>query len=419
MPKVTQYKKGSVVYFTGDTDDRIFILQKGCAVCMTVDIKTNIRLNHSIKDGEFFGVKSALGRFPREETVTITEDSVCVIMTVPEFETLFAPNKTVIMKMLRVFSGQLRQMHRKIESILHRDSETDPVAGMLSVAQAFYNDAHYRSCCDVCLRFLKRNPDYPGKLDVAKLYADAQVKAQSQAAYQQAEPEDNPYEYNEEAYLYDEALRQFELPAFQRFAKTYEHGQVIICEHEPGDSFSLIQNGNVQLVKCLNGTNKYLDILRPGEFFGEMAILDNSPRSATCVAVGNVKCLEFNKANFELLVTGNPQMAIRLLKLFCKRIYDQRQRMKILTITDLSVRVAEVLVLLEEMSQNPKRSQKRRLDMTVSDIARWAGLSTEATRFEIDNYAARKKIEVYDNYIIINSITEMKRLATSSQITRE
>lgn len=419
MPKLTHYKKGSVVYFKGDTDDRIFILQKGCAVCMTVDIKTNIRLNHSIKDGEFFGVKSALGRFPREETVTITEDSVCVIMTVPEFETLFAPNTPIIMKMMRVFSVQLRQMHGKIESILHKDSETDPMAGILAVAQAFFDDAHYRSCCDVCLRFLKRYPDYPGRLDVARLYTDAKLKAQSQTAYQQADPVEDLYEYDEEAYSYDEALRQFELPAFQRFAKTYEHGQVIICEHEPGESFYLIQNGNVQLVKCLDGTNKYLDILRPGEFFGEMAILDNSPRSATCVAVGDVKCLAFNKENFELLVSGNPQMAIKLLKLFCKRIYDQKRQLKILTIRDLSVRVAEVLVLLEEMSQGPKRSQKRRLDMTISDIARWAGLSLEATRAEINNYAARKKIEVYDNYIIINSITEMKRLASSSQITRE
>ena len=232
-------------------------------------------------------------------------------------------------------------------------------------------------------------------------------------------PEKTYESYDEEAYSYDEALRQFDLPAFQRFAKLYEPGQVIICEYEPGDSFYLIQSGNVRLVKCVNGTNKNLDILRPGEFFGEMAILDNSPRSATCLAADDVKCLAFNKANFDLLVTGNPKMAIKLLKLFCKRIYDQKHRLKILTIADLPTRVAEVLVLLEEMSQNTKRSDKRRVDTTINDIARWAGLPADTTRYEIDKYVSRKKIQVYDTYIIINSITDMKRLASSSQISRE
>ncbi len=66
-----------------------------------------------------------------------------------------------------------------------------------------------------------------------------------------------------------------------------------------------------------------------------------------------------------------------------------------------------------------KRSDKRRVDTTINDIARWAGLPADVTRNEIDKYVTRKKIQVYDTYIIINSITDMKRLASSSQITRE
>ena len=413
MPKVIQYTKGAIVYFEGDSDERIFILQKGHAVSTTMDIETHVRVSETIKNGEFFGTKSALGRFPREETVSILEDSVCVAMTVPEFETLFAPNKQVIMKMLRVFSGQLRQVHGKIESILHKDCEINQATGMLSVAQAFFADEQYRSCCDVYLSFLKHYPDHPSKLDVAKQYADAKLKAQTQAI--PYAPEEN----GDDTQTTDAALKQFDLPAFQRFAKTYEPGQVIICEHEPGDSFYLIQRGRVQLVKCVNGMNKNLDILRPGEFFGEMAILDNSPRSATCLAVDTVECLEFNKANFEILMTGNPQMAIKLLKLFCKRIYDQKHRLKILTIDDMQARVAEVLVLLEEMTQGAKNSDKRRVDTTISDISRWAGLPPDDIRSEINKFVSRKKIEVYDNYVILNSLAEMKRLAASSQISRD
>lgn len=412
MPKVIQYGKGSVIYFEGDADERIFILQKGRAVSTTVDIETKERHSEPIKNGEFFGVKSALGHFPREETISVAEDAVCVAMSVTEFETMFGPNKQVIMKMLRVFSSQLRQVHSKTESILNKDEEINQVTGMLSVAQAFFEDQHFRSCCDVCLSFLKRYPTYPHKEDVAKMYTISKSKAEYQAATHHVEEDEN------EARSNDLALKQFDLPAFQRFAKTYEPGQVIICEFEPGDCFYLIQSGKVQLVKCINGVNKNLDILRPGEFFGEMAILDNSPRSATCMAAGTVKCLEFNKANFELLVTSNPQLALKLLKLFCKRIYDQKRRLKILIIDDLQARVAEVLVMLEEMTLGVKTADKRRVETTIPDIASWAGLSLEATRAEIDNFSARKKIEVYDNYIVINSLNDMKRMAANSQISR-
>ena len=68
MPKVIQYTKGSIAYFEGDQDDRIFILQKGLIILTSIDQETGHTSTEQVKPGEFFGVKSALGHFPREET---------------------------------------------------------------------------------------------------------------------------------------------------------------------------------------------------------------------------------------------------------------------------------------------------------------------------------------------------------------
>lgn len=411
MPKLMQYTKGSIVYFENDKDERIFILQKGIAISTTTDIETKEPITEQIKNGEFFGVKSSLGHFPREETVTVLTDSTCVALTVPEFESMFGGNKGVMMKMLRVFSGQLRQVHKKIESILNQDLTINPMSAMISVAQAFYNDEKFRSCCDVCIAFLKRYPNYYDKNEVVKLYTMSKAQADRHANGGEDDSGDDGSTGG--------ALSQFNLPAFQRFAKNYEPGQVIICEFEPGDTFYLIQSGKVQLVKCVNGTNKNLDILKPGELFGEMAILDNSPRSATCMAAGHVQCLEFSKANFELLVAGNPQIALMLLKLFCKRIYDQKRRLKILVINDLQARVADVFCMLDEMNPVSLTNKTlRRFDVTIQDIARWAGLSMDLTRTEIDKYIARNKIEVFENHMIVHSIADMERMANNGQISR-
>ena len=115
MPKPVSYSKGSIIYFAGDRDERIYILQKGCVVISTTDVETGMPVTEQIKTGEFFGVKSALGHFPREETATVLIDSVCLSLTVQEFETIFSSNKTLILKMLRVFSNQLRKVHTQIE----------------------------------------------------------------------------------------------------------------------------------------------------------------------------------------------------------------------------------------------------------------------------------------------------------------
>ena len=399
-----QYTKGSIVYFEGDKDERIFILQKGILVLTTKDVETHQPVTEQVKNGEFFGVKSALGRFPREETATALTDCVTIALTIQEFEQIFSSNKQIIMKMLRVFSNQLRLIHKKTEAILNNVPE-DQQTGMIAVAKSFYNDEEYLSCCDICVKFLSLYPNTAKKDEVAKLYADAKLR--NTKIKEKTKSTDAPEE-DEEA---SGALKQFALPAFKRFAKQYKPGNVIISEFEPGNSFYLIQSGRVQLVKCVNGAKKNLDIMKPGEFFGEMAILDNSPRSATCVAIGNVECLEFNKENFELLIMGNPQIAIILLKLFCKRIYDQRRRLRTLAIKDVQARIADVFLMFDEMNPSANvNDRQRKFNVSAGDVAHWAGLTPEATRDEINKFVEKRKIEVYDNYIIVDNIADMKRI---------
>lgn len=415
MPKAVQYNKGSIIYFENDKDERIFILQKGVVILTSTDTDTGTTETQQLTNGEFFGVKSALGHFPREETATVLQDAVAVSMTVPEFENIFSNNKQVVYKMLRVFSGQLRQVHKKTQALLQTDNNANQQGGMLAVAKSFFDDQKYRACCDVCIKYLTHFPTAYDKDQVAKLYADAKLRheklSQKRDQAQAAAPAS-----------YAGALKQFMLPAFERFQKKYEPEQVIICEFEPGDSFYLIQSGEVQLVKCINGVKKNLDILKPGEFFGEMAILDNSPRSATCMAIGPVECLEFNKANFEVLVTGNPQIAIVLLKIFCKRIYDQKRRLKILTIKDNTARIADTFCMFDEMNPSAKHNEKsRRFNVNQADVSSWSGLPAQIVQEEIHKYVSSGKLQIFDNYMVVTNINDMKRiveLERSKKITR-
>ncbi len=205
-----------------------------------------------------------------------------------------------------------------------------------------------------------------------------------------------------------------DLAAFSRFARIFQKGEIIFSEFEPGDAFYLIQSGRVQLVKVIGDIEKTLDILQPSEMFGEMAILEDSPRSATAIALDQVKVLEFNRANFEVLMMGNPQIALKLLKLFTKRIYDQKRRFMILTLEDPQAKIADVFLMLDE-TQPPtdRESEKREFKTTVDDIAHWAGMSGEQARDVLNHFVTQRRVELYQDKIVVKNINDFMRFVNS------
>lgn len=203
--------------------------------------------------------------------------------------------------------------------------------------------------------------------------------------------------------------------SFSRFAKIYEKGDVIFSEFEKGDTFYLIQSGQVQLVKIVNGIEKNLDILKASEIFGEMAILENSPRSATAIALDQVKVLEFNKENFEVLMTGNPAIAMKLLKLFVKRIYTQKRRFMVLTLSDLQARVGDVFIMLYQTMQTSGHGETVEIAVTIEDVAHWAGLPVDIVQDELNKFVDQRKIEIYEDRIIVKNIIELERFVNSKR----
>lgn len=207
-----------------------------------------------------------------------------------------------------------------------------------------------------------------------------------------------------------------DLSVFERFAKTFQKKDIIFCEFEPGDNFYLIQSGRVQIMKIMDDIEKTIDILHPGEIFGEMAILEEEPRSATAVALDQVKALEFNRENFDILMKGNPQIALKLLKLFTKRIYDQKRRFMILTLDDIQARVADVfLMLMETRNIEAPDEDQRIFDTTVEDIAHWAGLSVDNTQRTLNHFAAQRRLDIYNDRIVVKNINDFSRFVNSAR----
>lgn len=102
--------------------------------------------------------------------------------------------------------------------------------------------------------------------------------------------------------------------------KDYKDGSIIFEENSIGKEMYIIVSGKVKIIKGKGTVETILATLKEGEFFGEMSLFDNNPRSATVKAIGDIKLLEINQKNFLKKISKDPSLAFRILEKMSQRI---------------------------------------------------------------------------------------------------
>lgn len=191
--------------------------------------------------------------------------------------------------------------------------------------------------------------------------------------------------------------------------KKYNKDDIIFLEFEKGDKFYMVQSGSVKITKVIKDVEKLLDIVYPGDFFGEMAILEDTTRSASAIANEPTALLELNKENFQTILANNTEMALKLSKMFAKRIFDSKRRLLILQLNEPNLRVYDCLLLLAEL-QNISRdayNEPQELKATVNDIANWCAIKPMEVQKVLKPMAG--KIDIKNNVIHVKNLKEIQR----------
>jgi len=161
--------------------------------------------------------------------------------------------------------------------------------------------------------------------------------------------------------------------------KAYSRKSIVFHEGDYGDTLYIIKMGRVKIAKvAIDGREKTLTILQPGDFFGEMAIFDNLPRSATAEAIDQeVRLFGINKKDFERLIHENPSISLRIMKDLTRRIRQINQQVEDLAFKDVHGRVSSTLFQLLETEEKIRGRDLSRLRMTHQDLANMVGSSRE------------------------------------------
>jgi CRP/FNR family transcriptional regulator, cyclic AMP receptor protein len=162
-------------------------------------------------------------------------------------------------------------------------------------------------------------------------------------------------------------------PLFARFGREYQPGEVLFREGESGEVMFVIQSGAVRITKEVGGEAKSLAVLGPGEFLGEMAILNGKPRTATATVVETTRCLVIEAKTLESMVARNAEIALRLIKKLAKRLDSADTLVEILMHRDPKARVMLALARHADAFGEPTE-EGIRIRTTPEEIAREVGV---------------------------------------------
>jgi CRP-like cAMP-binding protein len=114
-------------------------------------------------------------------------------------------------------------------------------------------------------------------------------------------------------------------------------GEVIFRQGDLGTEMFIIQEGEVDIVKHIGGESHHLSHLEKGDFFGEMSVLESMPRTADAVAATDVRVLVINGARFDEMLRKNPEVAVRIIRKYCKRLREANSMLERLVGKEIDV----------------------------------------------------------------------------------
>lgn len=192
--------------------------------------------------------------------------------------------------------------------------------------------------------------------------------------------------------------------------RTIEKGTTIFAKGDRGSSLFAILEGQVKVISfSAQGKYAVLNVLSPGDIFGEIALLDGGERTADVVAISDCKLIVIERRDFLPLVHSSPDISQKLIEVLCARLRNTSRQVEEVMFLDLSAKLAKMLLRLRENMGGP------RISLTQSEIAQMIGASRESTNKQLRDWENLKLIHLERGEIILMDIASLAAIADGRQ----
>ncbi len=167
--------------------------------------------------------------------------------------------------------------------------------------------------------------------------------------------------------------------------RRFRRGEVIFHKDDPGESLFIIDEGSVRIyLPSPQGADLTLAVLGPGDFFGDLALLDGRPRSASAAAFPETETVALNRADFTSVIRSRPEAAMAVLAAVAERLRETNEMAGDLAFLDVGGRLAKKLLELAAARgvQRPEGILLE-LSLTQEELANMVGVTRESVNRQL------------------------------------
>jgi CRP/FNR family transcriptional regulator, cyclic AMP receptor protein len=201
-----------------------------------------------------------------------------------------------------------------------------------------------------------------------------------------------------------------------RYGRRFSAGTVLFRDGEPATEAFLLQDGRVRLLKQAGRMERSLRVVRPGDLFGESALLRGAARSSTAVALDDVVTLAFDHATFEQVLATSPEVAGRVLNQLIRRMRDAEDQIEILMLRDGQSKVVVALMKLAQQEQltapDGPRDAPGQISLTLSplELSAQVGLDVDTVKRIVAQLRETGHIRIQDERVEVPNLESLRDL---------
>jgi CRP/FNR family transcriptional regulator len=379
--KVENYMEKSFITVEGKKDSgNFYIIRNGKVKIMKENPVVGEEPYSILGPGDFFGVISCMSGHARIETAVGLTGVSLISVEREQFGILIQKNPAIAMKIIRFFSKKLRDFDQAITQLTFKNTAEEDPEHLFNIGEYYLKKKVLNHAIYAYQRYLQYCPAGPNRDNaITRLKT---VKA---------------------------PLKVPENPQSSTMARNYKDNTMIFCENEPGMELYIIQGGKVKITKIVD-EEVLLAVLKSGDIFGEMAILENRPRSASAISFGEVTLLAINKSNFEGMVQAQPQLATRLIQLLSERIWTAYRQLENLMIKDPIGRIYDTLLIqIEKQKIKITPKMPHNFEFGFKELFNMVGLPPEKTEILSVQLLEDKHFRLEEGKIICTDLEELEK----------
>ncbi|MDR1869330.1 MAG: cyclic nucleotide-binding domain-containing protein [Treponema sp.] len=363
--------------------DRFFIIRSG-KVRLSKEVQIVAEEQGDVLGpGDFFGVVSTMSGHSHIETAQALTDVTLISVHRDQFSQLIQNNAPVAMKIILQFSKRMRYLDEALTLLTLKNRATGEDFGHIFNIGEYYSKLNqFNQAFYAYHKYIKHCPN------------GASVKTAVERMKKIAPYVKNP-------------PKEFK-PGEN--VRAYPKDGIIFCEGEPGDELFIIQKGAVKIVKITEDNEILLAVLKSGDIFGEMALLESKPRAAGAVAYENCQLMAVNRENFQQMISSQPQLIARLTTLLSERIWLIYKQLANTQIDDPLGRMYDMLqIQIDKKKIDVNNATNFSFDFGIKELSNMVGLSPSDGALIGKKLLENRAFQIMNDKIFVKDVREIAR----------